>query len=55
VLEYWKPETIRTRLSKLCVILWLYSLSHKSRAEARATGRAVSRERQSDWDGPMAV
>ena len=26
-----------------------------SRAEARPTGRAVSRERLGDWDGPMAV
>jgi hypothetical protein len=28
---------------------------HKSRAEARPTGRAVSWERLGDWDGPMAV
>jgi hypothetical protein len=27
----------------------------KSRAEARPTGRAVSRERLGDLDGPMAV
>ena len=25
------------------------------RAEARPTGRAVSRERLGDWDGPMVV
>ena len=33
----------------------LFAPGHKSRAEARPTGRAVSRERLGDWDGPMAV
>ena len=37
----WDPET--------------FAPGHKSRAEARPTGRAASRERQGDWDGPMAV
>jgi hypothetical protein len=37
----WDPET--------------FAPGHKSRAEARPTGRAVSRERLGDWDGPMAV
>jgi len=37
----WDPET--------------FAPGHKSRTEARPTGRAVSRERLSDWDGPMAV
>jgi hypothetical protein len=32
----------------------LLSLS-LSLSEARPTGRAVSRERLGDWDGPMAV
>jgi hypothetical protein len=32
-----------------------FALGHKSRAEARLTGRAVSRERIGNWDGPMAV
>jgi hypothetical protein len=32
-----------------------FAPGHKSRAEARPTGRAVSRERLGDWDGPMAV
>jgi len=27
----------------------------RPRVEARPTGRAVSRERLGDWDGPMAV
>jgi hypothetical protein len=37
----WDPET--------------FAPGHKSRAEARPTMRAVSRERLGDWDGPMAV
>ena len=37
----WDPET--------------FAPGQKSRAEARPTGRAVSRERLGDWDGPMAV
>ena len=32
-----------------------FAPGHKSRAEARPTWRAVSRERLGDWDGPMAV
>jgi hypothetical protein len=37
----WDPET--------------FAPGQKSRAEARPTGRAVSRERLGDWDGPMEV
>ena len=37
----WDPET--------------FAPGHKSRAEARPTGRAISRERLGDRDGPMAV
>jgi hypothetical protein len=37
----WDPET--------------FAPGHKSMAEARFTGRTVSRERLGDWDGPMAV
>jgi hypothetical protein len=37
----WDPET--------------FAPGHTSRVEARPTGRAVSRERLGDWDGPMAV
>ena len=33
----------------------LGSQNLRPRAEARPTGRAVSRERLSDWNGPMAV
>jgi hypothetical protein len=33
----------------------LGSRSLRPRAEARPTGRAVSRERLGDWGGPMAV
>jgi hypothetical protein len=29
--------------------------SRRPRAEARPTGRAISRERLGDWDGPMAT
>jgi len=32
-----------------------FAQGHESRLEARPTGRAVSRERLGDWDGPMAV
>jgi hypothetical protein len=40
--SFWDPET--------------FAPGHKSRAEARPTGRAVSRERLLGyWDGPMAV
>jgi hypothetical protein len=37
----WDPET--------------FAPGHTPRAEARPTGRAVSRERLGDWEGPMAV
>ena len=37
----WDPET--------------FAPGHKSRAEARPTGRAISRERLGDWDGPIKV
>jgi hypothetical protein len=37
----WVPET--------------FAPGHKYRAEARPTGRAVSRERLGDWDAPMAI
>jgi hypothetical protein len=36
-------------------VLFLIISVYLSRAEARPTGRAVSRERLGDWDGPMAV
>ena len=32
-----------------------FAQGHESRLEARPTGRAVSRERLGDWDGPMEV
>jgi hypothetical protein len=40
----WDPETFAQGCQ-----------GHKSRAEARPTERAVSRERLGDWDGPVAV
>jgi hypothetical protein len=47
----WDPETFRRSG-------WdpeTFAPGQKSRAEARPTGRAVSRERLGDCDGPMAV